>query len=247
MVDLLLIVPHPDDEVFGCGGLFSKMAAHGRRVATLTLTRGGAGRTLGLCRQGELPALRELELRASLRELGVENVHVWDYPDFVPDGDRGMDHRDGLQAVPAENIVSEMVALLETLRPRALLTFPPNGSNGHPDHVATHELVMAALGACHHKPEALYYFASDKPFDSEARQGFLAPDQIRAAHLYPTHYVDVRDFVEPKLRAMGQHKTQALSVLMFMQRLTRRLLVESFHRAAPEVLPGEGQRTVFWL
>ena len=247
MVDLLLIVPHPDDEVFGCGGLFSKMAAHGKRVATLTLTRGGAGRTLGLCRQSDLPALREAELRASLRELGVEEVHVWDYPDFVPDGERGMDHRDGLQAVPAEKIIAEMVTLLESLRPRVLLTFPPNGSNGHPDHVVTHELVTAALKAARHDLDALYYFASDRPYDSEARPGFLAPEQIRAAHLYPTHYLDVGDFTEPKLRAMGQHKTQALSVMMFMQRLTRRLLVESFHRAAPEVSPDEGQRTVFWL
>ena len=247
MVDLLLIVPHPDDEVFGCGGLFSKMAAHGKRVATLTLTRGGAGRSLGLCAQSELPALRELELRASLAELGVEDVYIWDYPDFVPDLERGMEHRDGLQAVPPKQIVPEVTALLETLQPRTLLTFPPNGSNGHPDHVTTHKLVMDALQQSSHTLSALYYFASDKPYDSEARQGFLAPELIRTAHLYPTHYVDVHDFIEPKLRAMGQHKTQALSVLMFMQRLTRRLLIESFHRAAPEVLPAEGQRTVAWL
>ncbi|CAN5865143.1 PIG-L family deacetylase [soil metagenome] len=247
MVDLLLIVPHPDDEVFGCGGLFSKMAAHGKRVATLTLTRGCAGRTLGLCAQSELPALREAELRASLKELGVEDVYILDHPDFVPDGDRGMDHHDGLQAVPAATVVHDIVALLETLRPRTLLTFPPNGSNGHPDHVVTHQLVMAALEQADHSPSALYYFASDKPYDAEVRQGFLAPEQIRAAHLYPTHYVDVHDFIEPKLRAMGQHKTQALSVLMFMQRLTRRLLVESFHHTTPEVPASEGQRTVFWL
>ena len=48
MIDLLLIVPHPDDEVFGSGGLFARMAAQGKKVATLTLTRGGAGRSLGL-------------------------------------------------------------------------------------------------------------------------------------------------------------------------------------------------------
>ena len=57
MVDLLLIVPHPDDEVFGAGGIFSKMAAHGKTAATLTLTRGGAGRSLGLCKQEDLPEL----------------------------------------------------------------------------------------------------------------------------------------------------------------------------------------------
>jgi N-acetylglucosamine malate deacetylase 2 len=99
MVDLLLIVPHPDDEVFGAGGIFSKMAAHSKTVATLTLTRGGAGRSLGLCKQEDLPDMREKELRGSLETLKVPHVHIWDYPDYLPDDTRGMEHRDGLQAV----------------------------------------------------------------------------------------------------------------------------------------------------
>ena len=86
----MLIVPHPDDEVFSCGGLFTKMADTGKRVATVTLTRGGAGRTLGICPQAELPSVREAELRASLDVLGVSDVHIFDYPDFVPAADRGM-------------------------------------------------------------------------------------------------------------------------------------------------------------
>jgi N-acetylglucosamine malate deacetylase 2 len=247
MTDLLLIVPHPDDEVFGCGGLFSKMAAFDRGVATLTLTRGGAGRSLGLCSQQDLPDFREKELRASLEALSVKEVHIWDYPDFVPDGERGMEHRDGLQAIPETEIVPRMVSLLESLKPRKLLTFPPNGSNGHPDHVSTHRFARQALAQSSYKPEALYYFAGDRPYDFEARAGFMPPEEIRKLHLYPTHYVDIQGFLESKLRAMGKHKTQALSVLMFMERLPRRLLVESFHRAYPEYPKGEGPQTIMWL
>lgn len=247
MIDLLLIVPHPDDEVFGCGGLFSKMAAHGKRVATLTLTRGGAGRSLGLCTQAELPARRELELRASLSALGVRDVYVWDYPDWVPDSTRGMAHRDGLQTVSADEVVGKIRTLVDELEPRAILTFPPNGANGHPDHVTTHRFVKEALERTEHTPEALYYFASEKPYDGEARQGFWLPERIRECHLYPTHFVEVGDHIEAKLRAMGQHETQARSVLTFMRRFPRRLLVESFHRAAPTYPEGEGPRTVSWL
>lgn len=247
MTELMLIVPHPDDEVFGCGGLFAKMAAHGKRVATLTLTRGGAGRSLGLCSQAELPDVRERELRASLAVLGVRDAHIWDYPDFVPDLDRGMDHRDGLQAIPPSDIVPRIAALMGELKPEALLTFGPNGSNGHPDHVATHRFVMSALKAATHDVARLYYYASDKPFDGEARPGFLPPEAIRSQHLYPTHYIDAHDHIETKLRAMGKHKTQALSVLGFMERLTRRLMVESFHRARPAYPAGEGAQTVLWL
>ena len=247
MIDLLLIVPHPDDEVFGCGGLFAKMAAHGKRVATLTLTRGGAGRSLGLCTQEDLPDVREQELRGSLEALGVKDAYIWDYPDYVPDQDRGIDHRDGLRAIPEIEIVPKIVALIDKLKPETVLTFAPNGSNGHPDHVTTHKLAMKALDNASHEVARLYYYASDKPYDAEARPGFMPPEEIRALHLYPTHYVDASEQLEAKLRAMGKHKTQALSVLGFMERLPRRLVVESFHRATPPYPAGEGAQTTLWL
>jgi len=247
MTDLLLIVPHPDDEVFGCGALFARMAAHGRRVATLTLTRGRAGRSLELCAREDLADVREAELRASLAALGVEDVTVFDYPDFVPDADRGIPPHPGLQSLDEGAIVSRVVEVIERTRPRAVLTFPPNGSNGHPDHVTAHRVAWRALETASVTVEQVYYFASDRAYDGPARPGFLEPEAIRAGHLGPTHVVEAGPFLEPKLRAMAQHRTQALSVLNFMARFTRRLTVEGFHRARPEVAGGEGPRTVPWL
>ncbi len=247
MTDLLLIVPHPDDEVFGCGGTFVRMAAHGKKVATLTLTRGGAGRTLGLCPQLELPEVREKELRGSLAALNVEEVHIWDYPDYVPDGDRGMEHRDGLQAISEGDIVPRIADLIQALKPKALLTFAPNGSNGHPDHVYTHIFTKKALELSGHKVSKLYYFASEKPYAGEARAGFMEPEAIAQMHLYPTHFVHLGTEIEAKLKAMGHHKTQALSVLSFMQFAPRRLHVESFHQAFPALPKGDGAQTVMWL
>jgi LmbE family N-acetylglucosaminyl deacetylase len=234
MVDLLFIAPHPDDEVFGAGGIFSKMAAHGKTVATLTLTRGGAGRSLGLCKQEDLPDMREKELRASLEVLNVPHVHIWDYPDYLPDDTRGMDHRDGLQAVDFDEVVTRICTLIEELKPKAILTFAPNGSNGHPDHVVTHKMAIAALEKSSHELEALYYYAAEKPYQGVSRNGFLSLEDIAALHLPATHYIPVGDYLEPKLNAMAKHKTQALSVLMFMEHFSKRLMIESFHRALPE-------------
>jgi len=245
--DLMLIVPHPDDEVFSCGGLFSKLAEAGKETVSVTLTRGGAGRTLGLCSQAELPAVRERELRASLRVLGVTHPHIFDYPDFVPDAGRGLAANTGLRAVPEEEAVPRLKELLERHRPRVLLTFPPNGGNGHPDHVVTHAWVLKALSTTSFQP-TLYYFASERPYSGEVvREGFLPPEEIRRLHLTPTHYLEVGPHVENKLRAMAQHETQARSVLNFMRNFPRRLLTESFHRACPSYPPYEGARTVGWL
>ena len=245
--DLLLVVPHPDDEVFGAGGMFARMAAHGRRVASLTLTRGRAGRTLGLAEQGALADLRERELRASLAALGVAEVRIEDFPDFVTATDRGLDLHPGLEGEDPERVIAPIVRAIDELRPRVLLTFPPNGANGHPDHVATYRFAMAALERSQHQPDAVYFYASERPYEGPDRDGFLAPDEMRRLHLPPTHYVEVGPYVEAKLRAMGHHQTQALSVLTFMRRFTRRLLVESFHRVRPHVGVEEGVRTVPWL
>ena len=247
MVDLMLIVPHPDDEVFGCGGLFSHMADAGKRVATLTLTRGGSGRTLGLCTREALPGVREAELRASLAALGVRDVYIDDLPDFVPDADRGIAENLGLAGVDETAGVARVTELLDALEPAVVVTFPPNGSNGHPDHIVTHRWVRGALQKASHTPDRLYYFATERPYSGEARAGFTSPEEIRALHLPPTHYVEVGPYIENKLRAMGQHETQARSVLTFMRRFPRRLLVESFHRATPDYPVGEGPRTVTWL
>lgn len=62
-----MITAHPDDEALYSGGIIAKVAAAGRHVALVTLTRGGAGRTLGMCRSDALAAMREAELRRPLK------------------------------------------------------------------------------------------------------------------------------------------------------------------------------------
>lgn len=249
MVDLCLIVPHPDDEVFGAGGMFRRMSQHGRRVATITLTRGGAGRTLGLCPREELPAKREQELRNSLRILGVaeDDTFIFDYPDFVTAVDRGMDRREGLRGVDQAELTGEVSKLLRRLRPRSVLTFPPSGSNGHPDHVTTHRVVMSALQQIEEAPENLYYFASERPYAGQQPEGFLPAQDIIDLHLPPTHYVKLDQELEAKLRAMGQHETQARSVMNFMRWAANRLMVETFHRAIPAPVSEFDTQTVYWI
>ncbi len=245
--DLMLIIPHPDDEVFSCGGIFSKMSEAGRRIVTVTLTKGASGRTLGLCTQAELPMFRERELRASLRTLGVQDVYIYDYPDFVPDADRGLPQNGGLRDIPEAEGVAELEKLFNRHRPNVVVSFPPNGSNGHPDHVTTNEWVLKALEPLSFNP-ALYYFAGERPYVSDTpRAGFLAADVVKERFLPPTHYLEVGPYLENKLRAMAQHETQARSVLAFMRSNPRRLLLESFHRARPSYPETEGPRTVGWL
>ena len=230
-IEFMLIVPHPDDEVFSVGGYFSHLADQERATACLTLTRGGAGRTLGLCSQEELPAVREAELRASWDILGVSEQILWDYPDGAL---KDVDHEALARAIAQE---------IDRLRPRTLLTFPPNGSNGHYDHITCHRVVIAALELCDHQPEKLFYFATETASAGVIRDDFMPPEDVKALHLPPTHYLDMTVYIERKIRAMGQYETQARSVLAFMRKLPRKLLHESFHQARPSY-PDQGPMTV---
>ncbi len=238
MTDLLLIVPHPDDEAFGAGALLARSAAAGLGPAVLTLTKGAAGRTLGLCTRAELPQVREAELRAALQALGVTDVTIADYQDYVPDDDRGMPPHPGLAAVPEDELLDLMVETIESRKPRAVLTFPPNGSNGHPDHVVTSRLATEAVRRASHQVEALYYYASERRFEGPQRPGFLPEEDMRRLQLMPTHSLSAGAELAVKLSAIACHETQALSIVGFMRHMAGRLLEETFHRAQPPVEEG---------
>lgn len=238
MIDLMLVVPHPDDEVFGLGGTLIRAAAQGRRSAVMTLTRGRGGRSLGLCTPDGLGELRESELRASAKDLAVDELTILDHHDFVPDAARGIAEDPGLQALPPERLAGEIGARIDHLRPRVLVTFGPTGSNGHPDHVATSRRTHEALARCDHAPDAVFHYASPEPYDGPERPGFLPAEEIRRGHVPPSHRILLTsEELAGKLRAMSRHRSQALSVLGFMERLTGRLFMETFVQVTADARP----------
>jgi N-acetylglucosamine malate deacetylase 1 len=81
---IVVVAPHPDDEVFGCGGLIALKRSQGVPVQVIFLTDGGASHTglVEMSRQ-ELVNIRQREALNALSILGVaaEQVHFLNYPD----------------------------------------------------------------------------------------------------------------------------------------------------------------------
>src|SRR6185436_1255494 len=81
---LMCILAHPDDESLGMGGTLARYAKEGVETHLVTATRGERGR---FGDAGERPSLdvvgkvREAELRAASKELGIREVHFLDYID----------------------------------------------------------------------------------------------------------------------------------------------------------------------
>ena len=133
---LMCILAHPDDESLGTGGILARYAAEGIETYLVTATRGERGwfgpeeKYPGPEKLGQI---RETELRAAARELGLQEVTLLGYRDGELD-----------QADPAEAI-GKIAAEIRRVRPEVVVTFDPYGSYGHPDHIAICQFTTAAV------------------------------------------------------------------------------------------------------
>jgi len=127
----VLVAPHPDDEVLGCGGLLQALAALGRRTLLVAVTDGTAshpGSSLWPTRR--LAAARPLETAHALDVLGLAGVQL--IRAGLPDGDVAA-HAARLQTM-----------LEQLLRPGDVV-FCTWRLDGHPDHEASgHAAALAA-------------------------------------------------------------------------------------------------------
>ncbi|MBI3943966.1 MAG: PIG-L family deacetylase [Chloroflexi bacterium] len=160
---LMCVLAHPDDESLGMGSTIAKYTAEGVAVSLVTATRGERGwfgeeRDFpGLKALGEL---REAELLVAARILGIGEVHFLDYIDGDLD-----------QADPAE-VIDKIAAYIRRVRPQVIVTFGPEGSYGHPDHIAISQFTGAAIvqaagpdpstGEGPHRVSKLYYMVDNK-------------------------------------------------------------------------------------
>src|SRR3954452_4550954 len=75
---LLAVFAHPDDESYLCGGTLAHYAAAGLPVSLVCATLGEAGDIAdpALAARETLPAVRDGELRAAARLLGLSDVQL---------------------------------------------------------------------------------------------------------------------------------------------------------------------------
>jgi LmbE family N-acetylglucosaminyl deacetylase len=133
---LMCVLAHPDDESLGMGGTLAKYAAEGIETYLVTATRGERGRFgAGKERPGQdvVGKVREAELRAAAKELGIRAVNLLDYID----GD--LDRADPREAA------AKIGAHIRRIRPHVVSTFGPEGAYGHPDHIAVSQYATAAV------------------------------------------------------------------------------------------------------
>lgn len=133
---LMCVLAHPDDESLGVGGILARYASEGIETSVITATRGHHGwfgDPADYPGPEALGELRETELRAACKVLGVNDLFVLNYMD----GELDMADPDEVSLIIA--------SLVRRVRPHVVVSFGPDGIYGHPDHIAICQFAAAAI------------------------------------------------------------------------------------------------------
>ncbi|MFF4990298.1 PIG-L family deacetylase [Streptosporangium saharense] len=202
---LLCVHAHPDDEAIWTGGTLARYADEGATTAVVT------------CTGAENPR-RVAELERSLEILGAGKPRLLGYPGSgfgVP----------GFLEAPFDEAVGRVVEHIREFRPDVVLTYDGYGAYGHPEHIRTHRVTMAAVEAAGYdqlyqdagtawRTRALYLVTVPRslvlaqwqtvfgapPEPGQTMPG--VPDEEITTHL------DVGPWVERKLAAMRAHESE---------------------------------------
>lgn len=149
---------HPDDETYMVGGLLSQAAANGQKVVCVTATRGEAGvQDESKWPKAQLKGIRTAEMQAVQQILGMQH-HQW------------LDYADGFcKEVPREQAISRLAELIDHHSPDTIITFPPDGLTGHPDHMTVSEWARAAATRSRVHPKVYFAVQIQEQYDAFLR------------------------------------------------------------------------------
>lgn len=199
---VLVVFPHPDDAAFFAAGTLARWVAEGHQVTSLCCTSGNLGTMRSDQTQQQVAEIREKELRAANKVLGIHETVTLGYPDggFIDPGE----------------LRRELIAQVRRHRPDRLLTLDPwLPYEVHPDHQVVGR--MAAEAAA---------FAAFPLLHPEQLAGHLQPHSPSEVWLMgilgqaPNLYVDIATTIDTKVAsALEFEGTLAILAGMFAPQL----------------------------
>jgi LmbE family N-acetylglucosaminyl deacetylase len=225
---LMAVHAHPDDESTSTGGILARYALEGVRTVVVTCTNGDFGDGPGGIKPGSpghdpsaVAATRLSELDIACSRLGVSDLELLGYHDS---GMVDWDFRqraDVFCNVPVETAAARVARLIEHYRPQVVVTYDPDGTYQHPDHV--HAARVAALAVeTTDIPARLYFKANGTSYWKLMREALAemgihrpAPDAtvLEQVEQRITTTVDVHQVVDRKRAGLFAHTSQLGSSL----------------------------------
>lgn len=182
MSNVLVIAPHPDDEVLGCGGTIRRLILSGARVTVAIVTRGTP-----LFPESQVQRVRA-EAAAAAQRLGVQSLQFLDLPVTM------------LHLMPEHELNAVFFRLIRETRPDML--FIPFVGDRHEDHRQIFDAALVASRPDGRRPR----IAKICCYETVSETHWSAPGM--EAVFNPTWYVDIHTTLTDKLDAMRCYASQ---------------------------------------
>lgn len=179
---VLVIAPHPDDEVLGCGGTIARHAADGDEVYAAVVTKGPDF----LFPAEETRLTREQCVEAD-QLLGVKETIFLDFPSVI------------LETVPRHELNGKIAGFIQEVQPD--IVYIPHRGDMQLDHKLVVDACMVALRPKYsHVPKTIY------AYETLSETGWDIPNA--ANEFIPTVYRCIDDYIDRKLEAVNLFRTQ---------------------------------------
>jgi len=176
---ILIIAPHPDDEVLGCGGAIAKHAKSGDEVHLCIVTK-------GYTPDWPEEILKEdaKQVEAAGRILGIKETHFLGFPAVK------------LDTVPQKELNDSLIKIVEKIRPD--VAYIPHRGDLNMDHRIVFDVSLVALRPIGHKVKRILSYETL----SETEWGRPIEQFV------PNYFIDITETFGLKIEAMKAYATE---------------------------------------
>lgn len=185
---ILVVVAHPDDQIFGPGGALARFAKEGKKVKTIIASYGELSHPH--FRREIIRQIRIAESDKADEIIGGDGIEYW--------GAREGKFKEDVQNL---KLAAKLKSRILKYKPEKIFTHARNET--HPDHVAINNLVLECYDELHSKGQLscpVYTFTVWNYFRVKKRD-------------VPRLVVDISDSFKIKLKALSVFRSQIIAMV----------------------------------
>jgi LmbE family N-acetylglucosaminyl deacetylase len=179
---VLVIAPHPDDEIIGVGGTIAKRTVADDEVYVCIVTKG----CQPLFEENLVEKVRS-ECQQADKLLGVKETIFLDFPAVM------------LETVPRYELNGKISELIQKVKPDEV--YIPHHGDMQLDHQMVVDATMVGL-----RPKYEHIVKRIYAYETLSETGWNIPNTMN--EFIPTVYEDITDTIEKKLEAMRMFQSQ---------------------------------------
>lgn len=181
---ILVIAPHPDDEVLGCGGTIKKYTSRRDEVFLCIVTKAYTPEW-----SDDFIENRKKEIKCSVKNLGIKKTIFLDFPTVK------------LDTIPQKELNDSILKCVQKIKPE--IVFIPFYGDINKDHKLVSEAAMVAV-----RPKAGSSIKKVYYYEVLSETEWTKPAQKIEDVFIPNFYEDIVDSLGDKLKAMECYRSE---------------------------------------